>query len=160
MKYDKELVDQINAEKGFCTFFHQHDYRIMHRSMINHAGSELFDEYQESVKTTLHPEDVFIVEPDSNKASRFNTGKPELSYLLDAPVAVKGLCEVFAMGAEKYARDNWRKGLYKDQVIDSLLRHLLAYKSGEIKDSESGKCHSFHVLWNALVLAEQHSKGE
>ena len=91
------------------------------------------------------------------KAMRFNTGKPELSYLLDAPIAIKGLCEVFAMGAEKYERDNWQKGLDKNQIIDSLLRHLTAFKNGELIDDESGKNHTFHVLWNALVLAEQHS---
>ena len=91
------------------------------------------------------------------KASRLNAGKAQLSYLLDAPVAMKGLAEVFAMGAEKYERDNWKKGLDKGEIIDSLLRHLMAYKNGELVDSESGKCHTHHIHWNALVLAEQHS---
>lgn len=94
------------------------------------------------------------------KASRHNKGKPQLSFILDAPNAINELAEVFAMGAEKYERDNWKKGLDKNEIIDSLLRHLTAFKDGEVKDSESGLSHTAHVLWNALVLAEQHSTKE
>ena len=93
----------------------------------------------------------------SKKALRFNDGKPELSYMLDAPIAMKGLSEVFAMGAKKYERDNWKNGLDKNEIIDSLIRHLMAFKNGEMVDEESGKCHTHHVHWNALVLAEQFS---
>ena len=111
-------------------------------------------------ETALHSWESAELRPKEEKAMRFNTGKPELSYLLDAPVAIKGLCEVFAMDAEKYERDNWRKGLDKNQIIDSLLRHLLAYKAGELIDDESGLSHTHHIHWNALVLAEQHSNKE
>jgi len=157
MEYDKKLVDLVNKHQARETSETQlfSKYIEMIDDMSEHAGEEAYLNYCYARGSLIKP--VFVVEPDNNEAIRFNTGKTELSYLLDAPVAVKGLCEVFAMGAEKYARYNWKKGLNKDQIIDSLLRHLLAYKSGELVDSESGKCHSFHVLWNALVLAEQHS---
>ena len=89
------------------------------------------------------------------QAMRFNAGKPELSYILSAPYAIEGLAEVFAFGAVKYARDNWKKGLPQEQVCDSLLRHLTSYMNGEDLDPESGMHHLNHVLWNALIMADQ-----
>src|SRR3546814_8933892 len=44
------------------------------------------------------------------QADRYNTGKPELSYLFDAPLAMEGLAQRFSLGAKKYSRDNWKKG--------------------------------------------------
>jgi len=87
-------------------------------------------------------------------AMRFNTGKSELSYLLDFPEAISQMADVAAFGAEKYARNNWKKGLDVNQVVDSLLRHLSSFKAGEIIDPESGKPHTGHIIWNAMALAE------
>lgn len=90
-------------------------------------------------------------------AMRFNSGKSELSYLLSAPVAMKGLTEAFEFGAKKYARDNWKKGLERNTIVDSLLRHLTAAQNGETHDPETGIDHLHHVHWNAMALAEQYS---
>lgn len=95
---------------------------------------------------------------NEGRAARFNTGKPQLSYILDAPNAIVGLASVFEFGAEKYSRDNWKKGLERNEVIDSLLRHLTKSQAGEVLDDETGKDHLYHVLWNALVLAEQYGE--
>lgn len=91
------------------------------------------------------------------QADRYNEGKPELSYILDAPLAMKGLANRFSLGAKKYSRDNWKKGLPDVQVIDSLLRHLIAYQNGEVYDSDGG-LHVDAIVWNAVVLSEQHHK--
>lgn len=95
-------------------------------------------------------------------AMRFNSGKPQISYLLSAPHAVRGICTVFEYGAGKYARDNWKKGLPLNEIMDSLGRHLLDFANGVDLDEDdpktgqkgSGLPHVHHILWNALVLAE------
>ncbi len=89
------------------------------------------------------------------KADRFNEGKPQLSYLLDAPLAMEGLAKRFELGAKKYGRNNWKKGLNTLEIIDSLLRHLSAYQNGELTDEADGGYHVDAILWNALVLSEQ-----
>lgn len=89
-----------------------------------------------------------------NKAARFNEGKVELSYLLDAPLAMEGLCRRFSLGAKKYNRDNWKKGLPEDELIDALMRHLMKLHNGEYYD-EDGGTHPDAIVWNAVVLAEQ-----
>jgi hypothetical protein len=93
------------------------------------------------------------------KADRFNEGKPQLSYVFDAPLAMEGLVRRFELGAKKYSRDNWKKGLDDVEVIDSLLRHLKDYYNGEILD-EDGGYHVDAILWNAVVLSEQFHKRE
>jgi len=95
--------------------------------------------------------------PKTDQALRYNNGKPQLSYLLDAPFAMEGLARRFELGAKKYSRDNWKKGLPDNEVIDCLTRHLMAYHNGEAEDADGG----FHVdaiLWNAVVLSEQFYK--
>lgn len=93
------------------------------------------------------------------KATRNNGGKPKLSMILDASEALYGAAQVLEFGEKKYARGNWLKGLDTVEIMDSLLRHLVAYNSGENRDEESGLPHVDHVLVNALFLAQMYRYG-
>lgn len=88
------------------------------------------------------------------KGLRYNDGKPEMSYILEARHALHGLAKVLELGAKKYSRGNWRKGLSHTSIVDSMTRHLTAYMSGENNDPETGLPHVDHVLCNALFLSE------
>lgn len=90
----------------------------------------------------------------TDRAMRFNKGKPKLSYVMDFPEAISMMSDVSEFGAKKYARNNWKKGLAHSEIVDSLLRHLALYNSGEILDEDSGLPHLGHIVWNSMALAE------
>ena len=83
-------------------------------------------------------------------AARFNQGKPKYS-MLDLTCLKPGV-RVLEFGADKYERDNWKKGMPVSQILDSLLRHVSALQRGEFVDQESGLPHIGHIQCNALFL--------
>ena len=93
----------------------------------------------------------------SELGDRHNNGKAQLSMLLDAPHALEDAAKVLEFGMAKYSRGNWLKGLPITEVIDSLLRHLVAFSNGENLDPESNLRHTGHIVVNALFLAEMYA---
>lgn len=89
--------------------------------------------------------------PQAKLGDRFNSGKMQWS-LVDFK-ALEPMVQVLMYGAQKYSPDNWKKGLPINEVIDSLMRHLVAFKDGEDNDSESGLLHTGHILCNAMFLS-------
>lgn len=47
-------------------------------------------------------------------------------------------------------KENWKKGLNSNEVLESLARHLFALMDGEINDPESGLPHIGHLMCNAM----------
>lgn len=81
---------------------------------------------------------------------RFNAGKPPF-HLID-PYFLEDLARVLDFGRQKYAEDNWRKGLSVNECLSSLQRHVMAIQKGEDFDEETGLPHSAHIACNAQFL--------
>jgi len=84
-------------------------------------------------------------------AKRDNKDKPR--YSLVSQDALDGLIRVLEFGATKYDRDNWKKGLPYQSVVDSMMRHINAILRGELFDEESKEMHIDHVMCNAMFLS-------
>lgn len=88
--------------------------------------------------------------------------KGKLKIHLVPKELIFGIAEVFAFGEQKYGEPlDYREfdsmsvdELKYEQEIhyDALMRHLLKYASGEIKDSESGLNHLKHAASNLSSL--------
>lgn len=82
---------------------------------------------------------------------KFDAGK--LRYDLIPPKAIKALAEVLTYGANKYADNSWKQVKpFNDRYYAALMRHLMAWREGELKDSESGLPHLAHALCNVMFL--------
>jgi hypothetical protein len=92
--------------------------------------------------------------------SRHNNNKPKISILLEAPAAIIGATRAMEAGAAKYGRGNWAKGLAYTEIVDSTVRHLLAFVNREETDAETGLPHVDLALSNMLILSQFiHTKG-
>ena len=89
------------------------------------------------------------------QAERLNSGKAEYS-LLDLK-SLEPCVRVLEFGARKYSRDNWKKGMPREKIIDSMMRHLAALIDGEENDPESGLSHIGHIQCNALFLGNKNN---
>lgn len=59
--------------------------------------------------------------------------------------AFMGTCKVLSFGARKYNDRNWERGMLYSRVYGALLRHLMAWFSGEDADEETGYSHLHHA---------------
>lgn len=82
---------------------------------------------------------------------RKNQGKLQWN-LVDFP-SLEPMIKVLMFGAQKYSAHNWKKGLKVTEIIDSLMRHLVALNDGEDNDPESTLPHVGHILCNAMFLS-------
>lgn len=115
--------------------------------------SDLADDFERIYKKGLEDEiqrDIVGKQEESQQAMRFNEGKPQYS-LVDLS-SLEPCARVLEFGAEKYARNNWKKGMPMAKIIDSMLRHISALQKGEMLDPESGLSHIGHIQCNALFL--------
>lgn len=77
--------------------------------------------------------------------------KPEEFGLLPWS-ALAHVARVYHNGAEKYSRDNWRKGFDWHLSYDAAIRHLAAFWEGEDVDPEDGEPHLAHAAFHLLTL--------
>ena len=85
-----------------------------------------------------------------SEGKKTDFGKPGVG-LIDTEALIQ-LARVLDFGKNKYAAHNWRKGIEWQRIIDSLLRHTLAFNNGENNDDESGLPHIAHAMCNCMFL--------
>ena len=84
-------------------------------------------------------------------ALRYNTGKPKWSLVhMNSLVP---MIRVLEYGALKYAPFNWQKPMKRDELLDSMQRHMAALIDGEELDKESGLPHIGHIMANAMFYS-------
>lgn len=54
---------------------------------------------------------------------------------------------LFWRGAQKYSRDNWKKGMSMARTFSSLFRHVIYWWAGDTSED-----HLAAIVWNATVL--------
>ena len=86
----------------------------------------------------------------AHTALRFDEGKPPIHLI--PTEGILGLASVYAKGAAKYAPRNWEKGMDWCRCYNSLMRHALAWMSGQDTDPETGLPHMAQVAWNAIAI--------
>lgn len=71
--------------------------------------------------------------------------------LIPAEVIIE-LGNLYAMGAEKYADDNWKIGMGFNRVYAAMQRHANKWWAGEELDQADGQHHLDSVIWCAMAL--------
>lgn len=82
------------------------------------------------------------------QALRFN--KDKRKWHLVHFNSLEPMVQVLEFGANKYAPDNWKKGLPKKEILDCIQRHLSALMDGESNDPESALSHMGHIQCNSM----------
>lgn len=75
---------------------------------------------------------------------------------------IEAAARAFSYGAKKYAAYNYLagQGLEHHRLYGALLRHLLAYWSGEDNDPESGLSHLDHAAASLAMLIEHKARAK
>ena len=71
---------------------------------------------------------------------------------------VEQTVDVLTFGADKYAPEAWRQETKSDDYFAALMRHIVAYRKGEVIDPESGKTHLAHAMCNLIFIHELEHK--
>lgn len=88
---------------------------------------------------------------EKQQGMRDNEHKPKWSYV-DFQ-SLLPLVQVLEYGANKYAPNNWKKGLSVTETCESMLRHTFAFMNGENTDKESQLHHIGHIMANAMFIS-------
>lgn len=81
-------------------------------------------------------------------ALRYNEGK--LRWDLVDWEGIEEMLKVLEAGAIKYEPENWKKGLNREEILESIQRHLVAVFKGEEIDMDLMTHHMGNIMCNAM----------
>ncbi len=98
-------------------------------------------------------------------ATRRNDGKPQWSLVVQWTLIP--MVKVLEFGAAKYAPNNWKLPLNREETLESIKRHLDALFDGQEYDektsktdmSHSGLHHIGHIMCNCMFYMYHYTKG-
>lgn len=97
-----------------------------------------------NTKDTLVPKDIFVGRKNDQGKNRLDLIEPQF---------IEGVGEVLTFGATKYEPNSWQNVEdAEDRYYAAALRHLMAWRRGEVVDEESGLSHLKHVATNIMFL--------
>lgn len=86
------------------------------------------------------------------EGAKFDQGKVRYDLIPAEPL--EALAQVYTFGANKYADENWRKGISWKRIFSAIMRHLWAFWRGEELDPETGLPHPAHAAFGCFALIE------
>jgi hypothetical protein len=92
-----------------------------------------------------------VVHDKKEEAQRYNEGKPKWSLVHFK--SLEPLVKVLMYGENKYSTDNWKKGLPKREILNSMMRHMAALVDGQDVDEESKEHHIGHIMANCMFYS-------
>lgn len=99
----------------------------------------------------LIPEGVKFLNKELKRGgTKHDSGKPKIKFL--SREFVEGVAAAQTFGSAKYGDWNFRNSLETTALYDALMRHMIAWMSGENNDPESGLSHLSHAGANLNML--------
>ena len=113
--------------------------------------SDAMKEALEKDQNGKYENELAQITPEALKGGfKADAGKSRVDLI--PPEVLLELGELYAMGAAKYADDNWKLGMEYNRVYGALLRHLYKWWGGEEFDQVDGQHHLQSVIWCAIAL--------
>lgn len=84
------------------------------------------------------------------QSKRYNSGKVQTREI--DPNFILGIGEVLTKSREKYDHFNWCKPTKLSTPYESMMRHIMAFQSGEDFDKETQSHHLLHAATNLMFM--------
>ena len=144
---------KINKVESFVTGDFSPETKSMIRAIDeNTLGAHVDDIKKQDFLNEVWPEKLKYhkPEPDPSQGMKFDDGKlPVGQFIRDFKYAILEVTKIWAFGANKYAKGNWKHLLGgEERYGDAEIRHFL---EGDTLDEESKILHAAHKAWNALA---------
>lgn len=88
------------------------------------------------------------------QATRNNKGK--LRWTLIDYSVLEEMLKVLEGGANAYGVENWKKGLHREEILESIQRHLVSLIKKIETDPQFGAHHVGHIMANCMFYFYHH----